>query len=62
MAVDNKAGALTVTAPSCAHLSKFLHARMSATLGLNAFKLLSLEQGGEQRVAGENNQNKSGVE
>ena len=35
---------------------------MSATLGLNAFKSLSLEQGGEQRAAGENDQNKSGVE
>ena len=32
---------------------------MSATLGLNAFKSLSLEQGGEQRAAGENDQNKS---
>ena len=35
---------------------------LSATLGLNAFKSLSLEQGGEQRAAGENDQNKSGVE
>ena len=39
-----------------------MSAFMSATLGLNAFKSLSLEQGGEQRAAGENNQNKSGVE
>src|ERR1700742_4764419 len=35
---------------------------LSATLGLNAFKSLSLEQGKEQRAAGENDQNKSGVE
>src|ERR1700759_24358 len=32
-------------------------AGVSATLGLNAFKSLSLEQGGGQRAAGENDQN-----